>query len=298
MEASIISDEVSQDLGIAIEAATRHGFAGLEIRSVDGCPPHLLDDAAVLRIRRRLQAAGLAVSAFCPPALKSPIPLDGSSRAAAAAVVRQALRHAALLGTRAVRMFSFYRDGQVPEPERAAETARAVLERVDVPDGVRLVLETGTRTNTPTLALAARFLDVLGDERVGILWDPGNTVFSGFAQYPFADFEETAGRIEHVHVKDPQGTRRYVALGEGDLPWPEIMRHLDRAGYHGWLTLETHWRVDRDLTGPERDEPWGEGISAGGLAASEICMRTMADWLAGLRAENSAPGDPASGETA
>jgi sugar phosphate isomerase/epimerase len=284
VKASIISDEVSQDLDVAIEAAARHGFDGLEIRSVDGCPPHLLDDAAVTRIRRRLDDAGLAVSAFCPPALKSAIPAHPSGRAAAAAVVTQAARHAALLGTGAVRMFSFYRDGPVPEPERAAEAARLALSGVDLPDGVRLVLETGTRTNTPTLALAARFLDVLDDERVGILWDPGNSVFSGLARYPFPDFAETVHRIEHVHVKDPQGTARYVALGEGDLPWPDIIRSLHQGGYQGWLTLETHWRVDRELTGPERDEPWGQGISAGGLAASDICMRTMAGWLASSRA--------------
>jgi len=284
MRASILSDEVSQDLDVAIEAASRHGFAGLEIRSVGGCPPQLFDDATVRRIRRRLDDAGLEASAFCPPALKSPIPRDNAGSADAAVIIQRALGHAAQLGARVVRMFSFYRDGAVPEPERAARAAAAVLSKVEFPDGVRLVLETGTRTNTPTVGLAARFLDVLGDDRIGILWDPGNTVFSGFAPHPFPeDFETAPDRIEHVHVKDPRGTSRYVALGAGDLPWPDILRGLDRRGYRGWLTLETHWRIDRELTPRERDEPWGDGISAGGLPASEVCMRTMADWLAGLR---------------
>lgn len=284
MRASIISDEVSQDLSVAVAAARRHGFAGLEIRSVDGCPPHRFDDQMVTRIKGRLDSANLMVSAFCPPALKTPIPPDQAGHAAAAAVLANALRHAALLGTRAVRIFSFYRDGKVPEPDRAADAARLVLDQVSVPDGVRLVLETGTRTNTPTLALATRFLDRLGDDRAGILWDPGNTVFSGFGRFPFPDFDDAVHRIEHVHVKDPDGTRRYVALGDGDLPWPGILRALHRAGYDGWLTLETHWRMDRDLTGPERDEPWGDGISADGAQASDICMATMAGWLAELRA--------------
>jgi sugar phosphate isomerase/epimerase len=285
VRASIISDEISQDLGAAIAVAVRHGFDGLEIRSVDGCPPHLLGDAAVRDIRRRLDDAGLAASAFCPPGLKSPIPRDAAARAEAAEVVRRAVVQAELLGTAKVRIFSFYRDGDVPEPERAARAAAEVLGAVEVPPGIRLVLETGTRTNTPTVALAARFLDALRDDRVGILWDPGNTVFSGFAEHPFpGDFAAAPDRVEHVHVKDPQGTRRYVALGDGDLPWPQILRGLEQAGYQGWLTLETHWRADRELTPRERDEPWGEGISAGGLTASQSCMATMAGWLADLRA--------------
>lgn len=284
MHASVLSDEISQDLAVAVTTAVEAGFDGLEIRSVDGCPPHRLPDAALAEIRRTVTGAGLAVSAFCPPGLKEPLPAGPAERAAATAVVQRAVEQARLLGAPAVRIFSFYRDGPVPEPERAAAVARAVLAPVELPPGVRLVLETGTRSNTPTVATATRFLAALGDPGVGILWDPGNTAFSGFDPSPWpGDFAAAPGRIAHVHVKDPQGTARYVRLGDGDLPWPRILRGLAEAGYDGWLTLETHWRQDRELTPAERDEPWGDGVSAGGLQASRECMAVLASWLRELR---------------
>jgi sugar phosphate isomerase/epimerase len=191
-----------------------------------------------------------------------------------------------------VRIFSFYRtDPTVPEPERAAAQAREVLGPVQLPDGVRLALETGTRSNTPTVRLALRFLDTLGDERIGVLWDPGNTAFSGFDPSPFpADFAAGSDRIVHVHVKDPRGTARYVRLGDGDLPWPQILAGLDAADYDGWLTLETHWRRDRELTPQQRDEPWGEDISAGGTEASAECIAVLRDWLDAL-------GEPSGGRS-
>jgi sugar phosphate isomerase/epimerase len=281
---SILSDEISQDLQVAIRTALGLGFDGLEIRSVDGCPPHLLDDAALRTIRDRMDEHGLRVSAFCPPGLKCPLPDGAAERAAATSVVQRAVEQAHLLGTSVVRIFSFYRDGDTPEPERAAELAREVLAPVEPPPGVALALETGTRSNTPTLALSARFLDLLGDDGIGILWDPGNTAFSGFDPQPFpGDFDTAAARIVHVHVKDPVGTARYVRLGDGDLPWPAILDGLGAAGYDGWLTLETHWRTDRELTPRERDEPWGEGISDGGLEASSECMAVLTSWLAAAR---------------
>jgi hypothetical protein len=55
---------------------------------------------------------------------------------------------------------------------------------------------------------------------------------------------------------------------------------LAAQGYDGWVSLETHWRLDRVLTGPERDEPWGPGISGGGLEASRICMEVLNGWWA------------------
>jgi sugar phosphate isomerase/epimerase len=280
MRRAIINDEISQDLPTAAKLAAEFGFEGLELRSIDGIPPHLLDDGRLREARAVLDGFGLAAAGFCPPGLKHPVPVDAAGRDASRRVVARALEQAHLLNAGQVRIFSFYRDTE-PDPVGAARVARAVLGGLDWPDGVQLALETGTRSNTPTLRLAQRFLAELGDDRVGVLWDPGNTVFSGFDPEPFPDdYAAAAPLIRHVHVKDPAGRSGYVRLGDGDLPWPRILAALATSGYAGWVSLETHWRLDRVLTGPERDEPWGAGISAGGLEASRICMRVFNDWWA------------------
>ncbi|MCW2640544.1 MAG: sugar phosphate isomerase/epimerase [Dactylosporangium sp.] len=282
MRRAIISDEISQDLPTAARLAAELGFEGLELRSIDGVPPHLLDDGQLRAARAVLDEYSLRAAGFCPPGLKHPVPLDAADHAASRRVVERALAQAALLGAGHVRIFSFYRDGEA-DPVGAARVARRVLDGLEWPDGVRLVLETGTRSNTPTLRLALRFLEELGDARIGLLWDPGNTVFSGFDPEPFpGDFEAAASLIRHVHVKDPAGRTGYVRLGAGDLPWPSILAALKAHGYDGWVSLETHWRLDRTLTGPERDEPWGAGISAGGVEASRTCMEVLNGWWSGV----------------
>jgi sugar phosphate isomerase/epimerase len=269
---AVINDEISQDLVEACEVAVELGYQGLELRSIWGIPPHQLGDRELTRAATILQDHGLELAGFCPPALKCPAPETASGVRAVTDLLQRAVEQAFVLGGTAVRFFPFYRQG-APEPEHAAAMAATVLERVEVPAGVRLQLENGTRSNAPTLRLAVRFLDALGRPDIGILWDPGNTVFSGFDPAPFPDdYRAAAGRITHVHVKDPDGTRGYVRIGEGDLPWGPIVQALVADGFDGWFSLETHWRTDRELSASERDEPWGEGISRGGVQASRACM--------------------------
>lgn len=279
MKLAVIGDEISQDLAVVAETTAQLGFDAVEIRSVASTPPHLLDDEALAEIRRVLTAAGLDVAGFAPPVFKRPVPATDAEFAESRELLLRSCAQARLLGAPHVRVFTFYRDGD-PDPVRAADAVREVLDGVTPEAG--LIVETGTRTNTPTIEHVVRFLDRLGRDDLGILWDPGNTVFSGWHSDPLADYTLARERIRHVHVKDPDGTRSYVRLGDGDLDWEAILRTLDRDGYSGYLSLETHWRPGRELTPQQRDEPWGESFSGGGYAASVECMQRLRSWTAAL----------------
>ncbi|QYC44238.1 Xylose isomerase-like TIM barrel [Nonomuraea coxensis DSM 45129] len=277
MRLAVIGDELAQDCRTVARTAAELRFDAVEIRSMDGTPPHLLSDAQLGAARAVLDEHGLANAGFAPPALKTALPVTDADLQAAADLLADGCRQAALLGAPHVRIFSFYRDGD-PDPVRAARLTAQVLDGLDLP--VPLVVENGTRTNTPTLRHLATFLDELGRDDLGILWDPGNSVFSGWDPEPFpADYEAGRERIRHVHVKDPDGTRGYVRLGDGDLDWPAILRRLAEDGYGGFVSLETHWRIGRALTATERDEPWGEAFSRGGHPAGVECMRRLRDWV-------------------
>ncbi|MDL4816951.1 sugar phosphate isomerase/epimerase family protein [Actinomadura opuntiae] len=274
MRLAVINDEVDQDLGRAADAAAGCGFAGIEVRSVGNVPPHELTDGRLAEVVRELAGRGLAVAGFCPPALKVRRPRTEEEYAAARAVLVRAVAQARVLGAPHVRIFTFYRDGD-PDPAGAAEAARRVLDGVDL-DGVKLLVETGTRTNTPTMELVLRFLEAVDVQGLGVLWDPGNSVFSGMHPTPFpAEYELGKDLIEHVHVKDPAGTSGYVRLGDGDLPWGGIVDALRADGYAGWLSLETHWRIGRVLNQRQRDTPWGDDFTDGGYEASVECMRRL-----------------------
>lgn len=275
MRLSVITDEVSQDLRQALEMARAVGFDGIEVRSVWNTAPHRLTDEQLSAIRSDVLASGLAVTAFDSPALKTSLPHSSEQFAQCRMALEQAVLQARLLGAPHVRLFSFYRDDR-PEPELAARVVRRLLRDLDTA-GVSLLVETGTRTNTPTLKHVMRFLDTVDDERLAILWDPANAVFGGWDPVPFpGDYAVGRDRILHVHVKDPDARRAYVRLGTGDLPWPAIIATLAEDGYQGFLSLETHWRIGRCLAAEQRDEPWGDLFSEGGAAASLACMKRLA----------------------
>ncbi|MBB6439769.1 sugar phosphate isomerase/epimerase family protein [Streptomyces candidus] len=289
MRLAIINDELSQDIEQAAATSAHLGFDGLEIRSSNGVPPHHMNDATLDRVRDTVARHGLAVAGFDPPALKCDLPRTAAGTDAARELVAASVRRAERLGAPFVRIFTFYRQGD-PDPRKAAAVAREVLD--GVPTGrVPLLVETGMRTNSPTMRHTLEFLDALGDDRLGVLWDPGNSVFSGWDPVPFPrDYALGRERIRHVHVKDPDGQRAYVRLGDGDLPWPAILARLAEDGYRGWVSLETHWRIGRVLSQAQRDEPWGEEFTAGGFEASTACMRLLRE-MTPARREDAVPAD-------
>lgn len=280
MHPCILTDEISQDLDQALALCERHGFPAIEVRSVWNTAPHELTLQQCREIAGRAAARGISIAGFASPVFKTALP-DGAARLAECeALLARSLEQAAALGAGIMRIFSFYRSGDPDVPAAAAAMA-AVLGRVPA-NGVTLAVETGTRTNTPTAALTRQLLDRLGRPDIGVLWDPGNTVFAGFGAGSglCGLLDLRPADLVHVHVKDPLGTSGYVELGRGNVPWPAILDALADRGYRGHLSLETHWRRERVLTGPERDNPWGDGFSAGGYEASGACMATLAAWMA------------------
>ena len=89
---------------------------------------------------------------------------------------------------------------------------------------------------------------------VGLLYDTGHSAFSGGD--PVALVKRHARRIVHVHCKDTRSealaTARhedrsfmqavldgiFTVPGDGSVDYPTILRHLDDAGYAGWLVVE------------------------------------------------------------
>jgi sugar phosphate isomerase/epimerase len=146
-----------------------------------------------------------------------------------------------------------------------------------------LLLETGTRTNTPSIDYALEFLSIATNLVDGLLWDPGNSVFAGFLSRPVEDeWAEGKDLIKHVHVKDPGSSGGYVRLGNGTLPWPALLQRMSDDGYRGWLSLETHWRHEYQLDATLRDQPHGYAFSSGGLGSSVECMQILRHWVANL----------------
>lgn len=130
--------------------------------------------------------------------------------------------------------------GQVPEkPEspggRALAQSLAHLAPVAERRGVSVALVTGLEAGE----VLARLLEPWAPEVLGVALDPANWMTHGFD--PSAELSAVATRVRVTHARDarkssPSRAALDVILGEGDVPWPLLLAHLDAFGYTGWVT--------------------------------------------------------------
>ena len=78
-----------------------------------------------------------------------------------------------------------------------------------------------------------------------VVWDPANATLLGETPFPDGYAALPPGRIVHVHAKDcrVQGfTPEWGPIGEMGVDWRGQIAALERDGYAGLISLETHWR--------------------------------------------------------
>ena len=258
---SVLTDEISPDLGHACEIAAREfGLGYVELRAAHGKNIMQWDANDVAEARGILQRFHLKVSELASPIFKvswpgappSPFAPSGPQFAADFTYAQQdelldrAVELAHLFGTPYVRIFDFWRLGdQMPYREAIDDRLRQAARRVGL-RGVTLNLENEAACNTATGAEAARLLAVVREQSLKINWDPGNAAARGETPYPDGYAKLPKDRIAHMHCKDivrkADGGTEWAAMGKGIIDWAGQLRALKRDGYRGVLSLETHWR--------------------------------------------------------
>ena len=100
---------------------------------------------------------------------------------------------------------------------------------------------------------------------------------------PYPDgYEAIRPFFAHVHIKDAVRAvpESYcVKVGTGQVGYPSLLRRLAADGYAGWLSMETHYRLDSHLTEEQMRLPGGAGFSAGGAAATAESVAALKDIL-------------------
>ena len=231
-----------------VDAAHDYGYAGVELRLVDG---RLIEGdmpaAERDRVRRTFARAGLPIVA-----------VDSSVRIAAMPSAKDSLDQLSPMLELAhewespvVRVFggewaaSRSREDAIGQARQVLIEASAKAE----PLGVSIALETHDRFSS--VGLVTQVLDGLPSPAVA-LWDVGHPYRVGDA--PEKVVKELDGRLAHVHVKDcrRQGSDwQLTLLGEGEVPVRSCVDALRDAGYSGWLSVEWEKKWHPELAEPE-----------------------------------------------
>lgn len=89
------------------------------------------------------------------------------------------------------------------------------------------------------MALAARLPELGPPEAIGFAFDPFQAAEAG--ANPFMVLAAMEGRLADVHVSDRKvgdPASRHLPPGDGDLPWPALVRAIANSGYDGPLIAE------------------------------------------------------------
>lgn len=246
---SAFADEASESMAEQLDALAAAGIRQIELRFVDGLNIGELTPAAARELRRRLDDAGVSISAIGSPYGKIKLTDPFAPHLDA---FRRTLETAQELGATRLRLFSFFLDGK---PHAACRAQ--VFERMDAlltaakDSGVLCCHENekgiygdGIR---PCLDLLSTFAG-----RLGGVFDPAN--FLQVEQDPWKAFTMLRPYITYYHIKDiDSATGELVPAGEGDGQIPRLLQTLAAEEDDLTLTLEPHLAVFGGLAALEED---------------------------------------------
>ncbi len=249
-------------LASAVSLGRRWGYAGVELRLIDG---QLIDPAmpAADRTRVKRTLAGLPVVA-----VDTSIRLTGDD---AGPQLGRFLELASDWEAPLVRVFGGALAAEGPARQEELRAAAAVLES-SVPLASRLGVAIGVETHDDFSAssVVAELLAMADPEWVGAVWDSLHPHRMG--DRPADVYANLGGRILLAQVKDARripgsagGDWQLVLLGEGEVPVRQMLGLLRAGGYRRWISVEWEKRWHPEIEEPE--------------VALPQHLRLLAEWL-------------------
>ena len=255
----------------ALELFKRIGLDGAEIVVQDGYKSALPTDCSLQEleeVKKKAQELGIRIIALTPYNSKFNSP-DETLRQQEMDSIRRVIGYAQFLGAEYIRIYAGnYAAGETdPDGLKWKQLIRSMKELGEDAQkaGVTLVMENHFNTMTVSARQSMDAAQQIGHPAVGILYDQANLAFTLQEDYEQA-LDIQAAQVKYVHVKDlvfkegnigfssdevshPKEEDRNVytrIVGEGALPWPQILQKLHDCGYEGWLSLEyeRRWHPD------------------------------------------------------
>lgn len=278
---ALFTDEVSQDLQRAIEMAEEFKLKGLEIRSVwNKKAPQNLNSNDIKKIKEMAEEKGLAICSIASPFFKCDLNSEEEYQAHLK-ILQDCIVVAHKLDCSLIRGFTFWRKGDFKE------NLETILSKFEEPvkllekEGVTLGIENEASTFIGNGKNLSQFLRKINSPYVKAVWDPANSVFDPEGEVPYPDgYKAIKNWMVHMHLKDAQrdtktGEAKCVPVGEGVIDYRGQLKALKDDHYEGYVSLETHWRPEEELSKEERNLPGGKKFSRLAEKASRVCLENL-----------------------
>ena len=235
---SAFADEYNRDIDKQIDVLSSRGVKYIEPRFVGEKNISDLTECETKELRAKLDCASIGVSSIGSPLGKINLADDFDHHLE---VARRTYNTANILGTKNIRMFSFYlRESQTRENARG-EVIEKLGKLVDLASkyGVTLCHENEANIYGETEVYCKDILDAFGG-KLRCVFDMGNFVLDGCKPYPDG-YEMLKEYIEYFHIKDSLARGAIVPAGKGEAHIQEILSaHMKYAMSDFFITLEPH----------------------------------------------------------
>ncbi|SEA65919.1 sugar phosphate isomerase/epimerase family protein [Leifsonia sp. 21MFCrub1.1] len=233
-------DEIDADPVVQTAVLQALGASFIEVRSAWGVNIVDLDAAQLDRLAAVFEERGMGVSAIASPVGKVDVALPVEHEVER---LGRAIAAAERLGSRCIRLFSFFRaEGVAVESIRddVMVRMRALADRAEAA-GVILLHENEKDIYGDTPERCLDIVETVGSPALRLAWDSANFVQVGVAR-PFDDgYALLRPHLEYLQVKDAlSATGEVVPAGEGDGQLLETLTALRDDGYAGFASLEPH----------------------------------------------------------
>ena len=255
----VITDEITQNFEQALDFIASFSLSYCELRQLWGRNIMSLSQAELDRAKQMIDKHQMHVAEIASPLFKYNLPempaKSGEKRDTfmasyteqdTEALLKKSFDLARFFRTQKVRIFSYWR---VDDPEKAYPSVRAHLAKAAataVQNKMVLLLENEQTCNVATGKELGRIIKDINSPGLRAMWDPANAAAMDEVPYPDG-YNHIRGVFQHVHVKDVKkdpksGEYKWLPVGSGavDLKWQ--FKALIKDGYHGTMSLETHYR--------------------------------------------------------
>ncbi len=260
---SAFADEISPDPREQIAILQRCRIRYIEFRSIDNTNCLALSDQRIREFKKMIDDAGIGISAIGSPIGKVPIDAPFAEHWDR---FQRAIDLCGMLGTKNIRIFSYYPPGNDPHfdvqrwPEFRDEVVRRMQAKAEraAQLGLTLFHENEHRIYGDAPERVLDLLQTVNSPALRAAYDAANYAYCNYD--PVEAWEKTKAYTAHFHIKDwkrgghAAGHAYGVLAGWGDGQIAHSIRDAVARGYHGFAVMEPHLRgggPTGGITGPD-----------------------------------------------
>ncbi len=232
------SDEIASDIVTQFEVLNRLGIRYFEPRGINGKNISSLSTDEVNELKAVMREYGIEASSIGSPVGKVKLS-DGFDEHFG--LFRRTVNTAKILGTRYIRIFSFYHDNTEWSEEERTEVLKRLARMIEyaVDNDVILLHENEKDIYGDTGERCMELMSELYCDNFKAVFDPANFVQCGTDTKKAYDMLRPY--VEYMHIKDAvMGSGRVVPAGFGGGNLSYIVTDFIKNGSGGFLSLEPH----------------------------------------------------------